>query len=56
MNAGSGGCHPRLMSGAPSGCVPTVTRTDVLAGHSPAMPSLAANTQPDFYIFLSSAM
>jgi hypothetical protein len=29
MGAGSGGCHPRLMSGTPPGCVPTITRTDV---------------------------
>jgi hypothetical protein len=30
----SGGCHPRLMSDTPLGCVPTITRTGVLAGNS----------------------
>jgi hypothetical protein len=34
MGGRSGGCHPRLMSGTPLGCVPTITRTDVLAGPS----------------------
>jgi hypothetical protein len=27
MDGGSGGCHPRLMSGTPPGCIPAVTRT-----------------------------